>query len=644
MNKKIILIVSVLILFFVAAIFGIVSDYNSDKNRIQNIELVKDKLSQLKYIDEIITQLQKERGLSSIYYKNRSQKYVVALELQKKTTNFFINKASQLIDSTELLEERKKASDAIYNANISSFEAFMNYTKIIKKLLLQSNTLILETNNSDIKNSLIFYSQLNVLQETAGQLRGLVSGILTSQTISKDEYNELVILNRSFHENVDTLKGNIVLELALEKDSIKEAFEIINKITSINSVNDNTLKTLDIEPLKWFDIASCNVNTIRESIIQEFGHINTIVNTSLDEAQNRAMRHNTLWLLGTLLLFIVFLIAFNLSKRLISEQKLLKSYKNVIDKNPNSIVSKTDKNGIITYVNDTFCTVSKYKREELIGKPHKIVRHEDSPKKVFADLWSTIRSGKTWDGIVKNRSKDGTPYWVHASISPIYNDRGELIEYIAMRHNISEMIFQQEETERTQRELIYRLGESVESRSKESGNHVRRVAHYSKILALLAGLNEHEAETVFIASTMHDMGKIAIPDSILLKPGKLDKDEFEIMKTHSNIGYKLLAGSNLPILKMASIIAHEHHEHFNGNGYPLGIAGKDIAIHAKIVAIVDVFDALISDRVYKKAWDLEKVVDTIRSESGKQFDPILVELFLLNIDKFMEIKVKFEDV
>ena len=222
--------------------------------------------------------------------------------------------------------------------------------------------------------------------------------------------------------------------------------------------------------------------------------------------------------------------------------------------------------------------------------------------------------------------------------------KGELLEYIALRHDITDMILQAEETERTQRELIYRMGESVESRSKESGNHVRRVAHYSKILALLYGISEEESEILFVASTMHDMGKIAIPDSILLKPGRLDKDEFSIMKTHSEIGYKLLAGSNLPILKMASTIAYEHHEHFNGNGYPLGIRENDISIYARIVAIVDVFDALISDRVYKKAWNLDKVLDLFENESAKQFDPVLVKLFLENIDKFMEIKKKFEDV
>ena len=241
-------------------------------------------------------------------------------------------------------------------------------------------------------------------------------------------------------------------------------------------------------------------------------------------------------------------------------------------------------------------------------------------------------------------AKDGEPYWVDTSISSIYNDKGELVEYIAMRHNLTDMILQKEEVERTQRELIYRLGESVESRSKESGNHVRRVAHYSKLLALLYGLDEDESEILFIASTMHDMGKIAIPDEILLKPGKLDKNEFKIMQTHSEIGFKLLSGSNLPILKMASLIAYEHHEHFDGNGYPLGIRDKDISIHAKIVAIVDVFDALISDRVYKKAWDLEKVVNLLEKESGKQFDPVLIKLFLDNIDMFMEIKVKFEDL
>jgi response regulator RpfG family c-di-GMP phosphodiesterase len=169
------------------------------------------------------------------------------------------------------------------------------------------------------------------------------------------------------------------------------------------------------------------------------------------------------------------------------------------------------------------------------------------------------------------------------------------------------------------------------------------VAKYSQLLAQLYGLDSQICEEFSTASTMHDLGKIAIPDSILLKPGKLDSQEWNIMKTHALIGHQILSGSNLPILQMASKIAHEHHERFDGQGYPLGLKGDEISIYARITSIADVFDALISDRVYKKAWEYTMVIDLLKEEKGKQFDPYLIDLFLDNIDEFMAIKYRYED-
>jgi response regulator RpfG family c-di-GMP phosphodiesterase len=187
------------------------------------------------------------------------------------------------------------------------------------------------------------------------------------------------------------------------------------------------------------------------------------------------------------------------------------------------------------------------------------------------------------------------------------------------------------------------MGEIGESRSKETGNHVRRVAEYSKLLALLAGLDEKEAEIVAVASPMHDIGKVAIPDSVLLKPGKLDKDEWVVMQTHSSIGHEVLVGSERPLLKAAAIIAKEHHEKFDGSGYPLGLLGEDIHIYGRIIAIADVFDALGSDRVYKKAWELEKIIHLFEEEKGRHFDPRLVDLFLNNLEEFLVIRNRYID-
>jgi response regulator RpfG family c-di-GMP phosphodiesterase len=199
------------------------------------------------------------------------------------------------------------------------------------------------------------------------------------------------------------------------------------------------------------------------------------------------------------------------------------------------------------------------------------------------------------------------------------------------------------EIEDTQKEIIYTMAEIGETRSKETGNHVRRVAEYSKILASGYGLSDEEAELIKMASPMHDIGKIGIPDSILLKPGKLTEDEFKIMKTHSKLGYNMLKHSDRKILKASAIIAHEHHEKWNGKGYPRGLKGEEIHIYGRITAIADVFDALSSDRCYKKAWELEKVLNLLKEERGEHFDPKLIDTLFDRLDEILKYKKMYDD-
>ncbi|MEA3314369.1 MAG: PAS domain S-box protein, partial [Campylobacterota bacterium] len=461
---------------------------------------------------------------------------------------------------------------------------------------------------------------------------------------------------------------------------------------------------------------------------------------------------------------------------------LLNQYKETID--DSAIVSKADKNGKITFVNDKFCEISGYTKDELIGKPHNIVRHPDIASSIFEHMWYTIKELKeTWLGEVKNKKKDGTSYWVKATIKPIVDMNGNIVEYIAIRiditqqqkikeyfenqlqistkqfdnalnlskqyeicmdktnsiirtdtngiityvndkfcnisgytskeligitcskirdkshikdddcnnlakrlknkeivsilfkniskkgeffymdtivypikdienniiehlhlmHNITPVINLNKEIEETQKEVVFTMGAIGETRSKETGNHVKRVAEYSYLLAKLAGLDEDEAQLIKLASPMHDIGKVGIPDSILNKPARLTKDEFEIMKTHSKIGYDMLKGSKRPILKASSHIALEHHERWDGKGYPNGSSGKEIHIYGRITSICDVFDALGSDRCYKKAWELEKILKLFKVEQGQQFDPTLMQLFLDNLDKFLIIRDNYVD-
>jgi response regulator RpfG family c-di-GMP phosphodiesterase len=195
----------------------------------------------------------------------------------------------------------------------------------------------------------------------------------------------------------------------------------------------------------------------------------------------------------------------------------------------------------------------------------------------------------------------------------------------------------------TQKEVIFTMGAIAETRSKETGNHVVRVAEYSKVFALQLGLGEEAAELIKQASPMHDIGKVGIPDAILHKPGKLTADEFNIMKTHAELGYTMLNHSKRPILVLAATIANEHHEKWDGTGYPCGLAGEDINLYGRITAIADVFDALGSDRCYKNAWDDQDIWAYFKAQRGKHFAPELIDIFFEHIEVFKEIRQTYRD-
>ena len=466
------------------------------------------------------------------------------------------------------------------------------------------------------------------------------------------------------------------------------------------------------------------------------------------------------------------------SLEVLCSKKLLDEYKMAI--NNSALVSKTDPNGVITYVNDAFSKLSGYTQEELIGSAHNIVRHPDMKDNVFKELWQTIQKKQIWKGVIKNRKKSGEAYYVQSTITPIIDAGGKIVEYIAIRtditeleaykemlknelnisnnnlhylsqyemaiddfiavfktnlygtityannnfcllsgynenellgknckelkaakhieqgdcdnvferlekqekvtilfeniskngehyftdthiyplvnkngktteyihlmYDVSELINLHKDIESTQKEIIYKMGEIGETRSQETGNHVKRVAEYSKLLAQLSGLNQRQCDMLYVASPMHDIGKVGIPDAILHKPGRLTEDEFAIMKTHSEIGFNILRGSNKPIIKAAAVVAYTHHEKYDGSGYPKGTKGDKIHIFGRITAIADVFDALGSDRCYKKAWELNDILDLFKRERGKHFDPNLIDLFFKNLDKFLTIRDQYKDV
>ena len=214
----------------------------------------------------------------------------------------------------------------------------------------------------------------------------------------------------------------------------------------------------------------------------------------------------------------------------------------------------------------------------------------------------------------------------------------------SIKDGINEIESLSDEIINTQKEIIYTMGEIAETRSKETGNHVKRVAEYSKLLALKLGISSDEAEMLKLASPMHDIGKVGIPDNILNKPGKLTPEEFEIMKTHAQLGFDMLKHSSKAILQIAAIVSNEHHEKYNGKGYPRGLKGEDIHIFARITAVADVFDALGSDRIYKKAREDEKIFELFNSEKGEHFDPKVIEAFFHSLDEIKTIRERFKDI
>lgn len=460
---------------------------------------------------------------------------------------------------------------------------------------------------------------------------------------------------------------------------------------------------------------------------------------------------------------------------------LLEQYRAAVDMS--AIFSKSDLTGRITYANDKLCEITGYTREELLGKGHNIFRHPHVPKEIYESMWETIQKKQPWSGVIKNQAKNGESYYVKAHIFPILDVNNEVVEYISIRHDITEqeeyreileeqldvsleglgnkihaikeyekaidagtafvrldtegyiltanrafcelvgsgpkglngkhytdlcssgnqydicahrlkvlskkeimhdivqlktesgaikhfsvafipivniqdtvlevmaihyditeVIKLNQEIEKTQKEVVFTMGAIGESRSKETGNHVKRVAEYSYVFAKTIGLSEKEADLIRQASPMHDIGKVGIPDAILNKPGRLDEKEWKIMKTHARLGYNMLKHSSRPLLQTAATIAHTHHERWDGQGYPAGLAGENIPIVGRITAIADIFDALGSDRCYKKAWSDESIFQYYREEGGKIFDPKLVDVFFKHLDVFLKIRNHFKDM
>jgi putative two-component system response regulator len=200
-----------------------------------------------------------------------------------------------------------------------------------------------------------------------------------------------------------------------------------------------------------------------------------------------------------------------------------------------------------------------------------------------------------------------------------------------------------EELKETQAEILRRLAKAGEFRDNDTGNHVTRVSHRVRALARAAGVNAHLTEMIYMASPLHDIGKIGVPDYILLKKGRLNDEEMAIMRKHVDYGVEMLGNNPAPVLRVACSIAQNHHEKWDGSGYPKALAGDAIPIEARIVAICDVFDALTSVRPYKVAWTVEAAIGFLKEQAHRHFDPTLVELFVNILPEIEAIRSRFSD-
>jgi len=314
---------------------------------------------------------------------------------------------------------------------------------------------------------------------------------------------------------------------------------------------------------------------------------------------------------------------------------------------------------------------SKYKVKAALNgeRALKIARGEDKPELILLDImmpdidgYEVCRRLKADPATAnipvifitaKNQEEDeklglelGAVDYIAKPISPpivLARVQTHLALYDMHRELRHKVMVQTEQLIDTRLQIIHRLGRAAEFKDNETGLHVIRMSHYSRLIAEAYGGNEEWSDLVFCASPMHDIGKIGIPDRVLLKPGKLDKDEWEIMMTHSAIGGEIIGTDDSPLLKLSATIAMTHHEKWDGSGYPNGAIGEDIALEGRIVAIADVFDALTSERPYKKAWSIEDAVKFIDDNSGSHFDPKLVLLFHEVLPQILDIKEQYAE-
>lgn len=603
---------------------------------------MKDKKEFLKYLKNItvlyVEDDQNTREELEFFLSNRVEKLFVGKNGEEGFELFKKHNPDLVISDIQMpilngIDMIKKIKEINSNISVILITAFNDSEYLFKAIQLNINNYLTKPLNlnqlidvtSNIAKSIFLEKENQEIFNTLSQYRDIVD---ERSIISKSDENGIITyVNKPFEDisgySKDELIGkshSIVSHPSENKELFKDMWK---SIKFDKKVWKGRLKNRNKNGKEYFvDIIIKPILDLNNNIIEFISLSNDITDLENTKEYFKNQTQKT---------------ALDLNDSI----RIANSYEQAI--NESNIILRINLNRNIVFANDAFCKISGYSKEELVGKHYTYVKHAYLSEEDWFKELDNIFINDIWKGRMSNIAKDGSIFHCNVTLFPLKDKNGNIIEYMGIRHDITEIENLHVELEDTQREIIYKLGEIGETRSKETGNHVKRVAEYSKLLAMKLNLPQNEINILFSASPMHDIGKIGIPDSILNKPAKLEKDEWEVMKTHAEIGYNILRYSKRPILKAAALVSYTHHEKWDGSGYPLGLKGEDIHIFGRITAIADVFDALGSSRTYKQAWPLEKILELFKEERGKHFDPTLIDIFFDNLDEFLEIKDKYKD-
>jgi response regulator RpfG family c-di-GMP phosphodiesterase len=307
-------------------------------------------------------------------------------------------------------------------------------------------------------------------------------------------------------------------------------------------------------------------------------------------------------------------------------------------------IRKISPDGRVVFVNDKFSSLVGDQHLDEIAHDAFLLTTVDDKKIDTQSFISEILENGEFRAVIKHRTSDQREFFIDSLISSIKDLNGNTSSYFEVGNDVSDIFNLSKKIDKLNIDIVYILGSIAEGRNEEMSNHLKRVAAYSQIIAEKTKLTKDEIELLKRASPLHDIGKITIPDGVLNKQGALSKEEFEIVKEHPVSGYNILKSVDSDIFKSAAIISLEHHEKWDGSGYPKGLKGLEISTFGRITAVADVFDALTSRRCYKDAWSMDRALNVLKDGSGSHFDPYLIDIFFNSLSDIEDTFKAYQDV